>query len=70
MAISKISAGDTGPMVSALQYALIGNGYSAPTSGTFDTATTDALEAFQGDNALPVQTFCDKTCWAALGPQG
>jgi len=68
MAIPKLCPGATGNMVSALQHALIANGYAAPTNGTFDNATTAALEAFQDSNALPVRPLCDKTTWAALGP--
>ena len=64
-----LKPGATGPLVSALQNALIANGCSVPTSGTFDDDTTAALEAFQDDAALPVQALCDKACWAALGPQ-
>ena len=68
MAIPKLCPGATGDMVSALQHALIANGYAAPTSGTFDDATTAALEAFQDGNALPVRPLCDTATWAALGP--
>jgi peptidoglycan hydrolase-like protein with peptidoglycan-binding domain len=58
-------------MVRALQYALIANGYSvggAGANGTFGEETTSALQAFQGDSALPVRLLCDKATWAALGP--
>ncbi len=68
MAIPKLCPGATGDMVSALQHALIAHGYATPTNGTFDAATTAALEAFQDNNALPVRPLCDKTTWAALGP--
>jgi peptidoglycan hydrolase-like protein with peptidoglycan-binding domain len=67
-AIPKLCPGATGNMVRALQHALIANGYAAPTTGTFDDATTAALEAFQDSNALPVRPLCDNTTWAALGP--
>jgi peptidoglycan hydrolase-like protein with peptidoglycan-binding domain len=69
MVIPKLAPGATGEMVSALQHALSANGFAAPASGTFDDATTAALEAFQDDNALPVRPLCDKTSWAALGPK-
>jgi N-acetyl-anhydromuramyl-L-alanine amidase AmpD len=69
MAIPKLVPGATGDMVKALQYALVANGYAVPTSGTFDDATTGALEAFQDDKSLPMRPLCDKADWAALGPK-
>jgi peptidoglycan hydrolase-like protein with peptidoglycan-binding domain len=68
MAIPKLVPGATGDMVRALQYALAANGYAVPASGTFDAATTAALEAFQDGNELPVRPLCDRADWAALGP--
>lgn len=68
MAKTALAPGASGDMVRALQHALVANGYSVPVTGSFDDATTTALEAFQGDAALPVQACCDAACWAALGP--
>ncbi len=66
MSKAKLAPGATGNMVTALQNALIANGYAIPTTGTFDDATTAALETFQDGNALPVQSLCDEETWAAL----
>jgi peptidoglycan hydrolase-like protein with peptidoglycan-binding domain len=58
-------------MVSALQYALIANGYFVGpegANGQFGAETLSGLEAFQDNAALPVGPFCDKATWAALGP--
>jgi peptidoglycan hydrolase-like protein with peptidoglycan-binding domain len=66
---SNLAPGSTGDMVSALQYALIANGYSvgpAGANGTFDDDTTNALRTFQDDHALPVQPLCDTATWTAL----
>jgi peptidoglycan hydrolase-like protein with peptidoglycan-binding domain len=71
MAIVAFGPGAAGDMVSALQYALIANGYSvgpAGATGRFDDSTTSAVEAFQDNSALPVQPLCDQATWAALGP--
>jgi peptidoglycan hydrolase-like protein with peptidoglycan-binding domain len=69
-AIPPVGSGSTVNIVFALQHALIANGYAvAPLDGNFSPATIAALEAFQGDKALPVRPLCDKACWAALGPQ-
>jgi lysozyme len=71
MAIATLAPGATGDMVKALQYALIGNGYTvgaAGPNGIFGDETTSALEAFQDSSALPVQPSCDSACWAALFP--
>jgi peptidoglycan hydrolase-like protein with peptidoglycan-binding domain len=62
--------GDTGPMVKNMQTALIGKGFSvgsAGANGIFGDDTPTGLEAFQDDNALPVQPLCDQQCWTALG---
>jgi peptidoglycan hydrolase-like protein with peptidoglycan-binding domain len=59
-------------MIRAIQHALIANGYSVGTAGAdglFGSHTTAALEAFQGDAALPVAPVCDAATWAALGPK-
>ena len=61
-----IGAGSNPNIIRALQAALVADGYLAPVNGTFDDATIAALEAFQGDNALPVQPSCDEACWQAL----
>ena len=69
MPVPKLAPGATGDMVKALQNALIANGFSVGTSGAdgrFGDQTRSALQTFQDDNALPVQPFCDKACWAAL----
>jgi len=62
--------GDTGPMVKDMQNALIKNGFSvsaAGADGNFNDDTLMGLEAFQDNNALPVQALCDLQCWTALG---
>jgi Putative peptidoglycan binding domain len=62
--------GDSGPLVTQMQGALIKKGYSAgaaATDGNFNNDTLTALQAFQDDNALPVQRTCDQQCWNALG---
>jgi peptidoglycan hydrolase-like protein with peptidoglycan-binding domain len=61
-----IAATSNPDIIKALQAALAANGYAAPLNGTFDNATVAALQAFQGDNALPVQASCDAACWSAL----
>jgi peptidoglycan hydrolase-like protein with peptidoglycan-binding domain len=71
MSNAPLRPGDTGDMVKAMQLALIANGYSvgaAGATGSFDTNTLNALEAFQADAAIPVQPTCDKASWSALGP--
>jgi peptidoglycan hydrolase-like protein with peptidoglycan-binding domain len=65
--------GDTGPLVTQMQGALVAKGFSVGPSGptgTFDDDTLTALEAFQDNNALPVQPKCDQQCWTALGLAG
>jgi peptidoglycan hydrolase-like protein with peptidoglycan-binding domain len=67
--IPRLAPGATGEIVKALQHALIANGFfvgAAGADGIFGNATTTALEAFQGDAALPVQPLCDQACWTAL----
>ena len=65
-------AGDSGPLVTQLQGALIKRGYSIGVEGAdgnfFDNDTLTALGAFQDNNALPVQPRCDQQCWTMLGP--
>ena len=63
---NSIGAGSDPNIIRALQAALVANGYTAPVNGTFDDTTIAALEAFEGDNALPVQASCDEACWHAL----
>ena len=60
--------GDDGRLLAQLQGALVGKGYSVGSAGAEgnDDALT-ALEAFQSDNALPVQPKCDQPCRTALG---
>ena len=70
--IPRLAPGSTGEMVKAMQHALIANGFSVGTAGAdgkFGNQTQTALEAFQDDNALPVQPTCDRACWAALYPE-
>lgn len=67
-AIDILFPGDDGRLLAQLQGALVGKGYSvgpAGADGNDDTLT--ALEAFQSDNALPVQPKCDQQCRTALG---
>jgi Putative peptidoglycan binding domain len=62
--------GDSGPLVTRMQGALIKKGYSAGPAGAdgnFNDDTLTALQAFQDDNALPVQRTCDQQCWNGLG---
>jgi peptidoglycan hydrolase-like protein with peptidoglycan-binding domain len=64
---------DTGPMVTQMQNALIGKGFSVGSAGAndvFNDDTLSALQAFQDNNALPVQSLCDQKCWTALGLPG
>jgi peptidoglycan hydrolase-like protein with peptidoglycan-binding domain len=66
-------AGDSGALVTQLQGALIKKNYSvgsAGANGNLNDDTLTALEAFQDDNALPVQPKCDQQCWTALGLAG
>jgi peptidoglycan hydrolase-like protein with peptidoglycan-binding domain len=68
-----LKPGDTGPMVTQMQNALVAKGFSigaAGANGVFNDDTLTALEAFQDDNALMVQPLCDQTCWTALGLAG
>jgi N-acetylmuramoyl-L-alanine amidase len=65
--------GATGDLVKQMQDALINNGFSVGPSGAngvFNDGTLTALEAFQSNNALPVQPKCDQKCWSALGLAG
>jgi peptidoglycan hydrolase-like protein with peptidoglycan-binding domain len=73
MAGLPLRPGDTGPMVTQMQNALIGKGFSvgsAGANGNFNDDTLNALEAFQSDDALPVQPLCDQKCWTTLGLPG
>lgn len=65
-----LRAGDSGPLVTRLQGALIKNGYSVGLAGADGNLNDDALAAlggFQDNNALPMQPSCDQECWTALG---
>ena len=65
-----LKPGDTGPMVTQMQNAIIAKGFSvgpAGANGIFLPDTLSGLEAFQDDDALPVQPLCDQQCWTALG---
>jgi hypothetical protein len=60
--------GDDGGLLAQMQGALIGKGYSVgPVGADGNDDTLAALEAFQSNNALPVQPKCDQQCRAALG---
>jgi hypothetical protein len=70
MAGLPLRPGDTGPMVTQMQNAIVGRGFSigaAGANGIFNEDTLTALEAFQDDEALPVQPLCDQQCWTTLG---
>jgi peptidoglycan hydrolase-like protein with peptidoglycan-binding domain len=65
-----LQPGDTGPMVTQMQQALVAKGFSvgpAGADGIFNPDTLSGLEAFQDDNALAIQPLCDQQCWTALG---
>jgi hypothetical protein len=65
-----LGAGDSGPLVTQLQGALIKNGYSvglAGADGNLNDETLASLQEFQDNAALPVQPTCDQDCWTALG---
>ena len=63
--------GDDGHLLTQLQGALTGKGYSIGAGGANENEDTlIALEAFQDSNALPVQPRCDSQCWTALGLPG
>jgi peptidoglycan hydrolase-like protein with peptidoglycan-binding domain len=73
MASLPLVPGDTGPMVQQMQGAIIAKGFSvgpAGADGDFNSDTLSGLQAFQDDNALPVQAKCDQQCWTALGLPG
>jgi hypothetical protein len=60
--------GDDGRLLAQMQRALVGKGYSVgPAGAGGNDATLAALEAFQSNNALPVQPKCDLQCRTALG---
>jgi peptidoglycan hydrolase-like protein with peptidoglycan-binding domain len=73
MAGLPLRPGETGPMVTQMQNALIAKKFdigAAGADGAFNDDTLGALESFQDDNALPVQALCDQKCWTALGLPG
>jgi hypothetical protein len=64
------------PLAAKMQGALLKNGYSLGKDGDdrdvndvndVNDGTLAALEAFQDNNALPVQPTCDERCWTMLG---
>ena len=67
-----LSLGDTGSSIQLLQYILqvLQNFYPVipvvEQSGTFDTATRDAVRAFQRENGLPVTGAVDAQTWDTL----
>ena len=70
MAAVGIVPGESGHWV-RMQRALIRKGYSVgPADADGNDETLTALEAFQDNNALPVQPTCDQQCWTALGLGG
>ena len=65
-----LTPGASGLFVKLMQGALIAKGSSvgpAGANGNFNDDTLVALQAFQDNNALPVQPKCDRECWSALG---
>lgn len=62
-----LSKGSTGPLVSAVQQALLSRGYAVTVSGTFDDATVVAVKKFQKDINLPVVGKAGPATRAALG---
>jgi peptidoglycan hydrolase-like protein with peptidoglycan-binding domain len=73
MAGLPLKPGDTGPMVTQMQNAIIAKGYSVGpggATGTFNDDTVIGLEAFQDNAALPISPECDQQCWTALGLPG
>ncbi len=62
-----LAAGDGGDAVLAMQARLAELGYltGAPT-GLYDTATGDAVSAFQRENGLPADGVCDEATWVLL----
>ena len=65
--------GDTGDLVKQMQGAIMKNGSSVGpdgANGVFNDDTLKGLQAFQDNNALPVQAKCDQQCWTALGLAG
>jgi hypothetical protein len=62
-----LTKGDTGPMVSAVQQALLSRGYEVSVTGTFDDATVTAVKKFQKNVNLPVVGKAGPATRAALG---
>ena len=68
-----LKPGDSGDLVKQMQEALTKKGFSTGpegANGNFNNDTLTALQAFQDDNALPVQPECNQKCWTALGLPG
>lgn len=61
-----LSAGSTGSQVVAAQCLLTGTGRSVDPSGTFDTATADAVKAFQTSVGQPADGIVGSHTWTAL----
>jgi hypothetical protein len=61
-----VSAGSTGDAVRAAQSQLAAHHYAATVSGTFDTATTTALRAYQNATAITVNGTVNATVWRFL----
>ena len=62
-----LTKGSTGPLVSAVQQALLSRGYEVTVSGTYDDATVAAVKKFQKDINLPVVGKAGPATRAALG---
>ena len=62
-----LTKGSTGPLVSAVQQALLSRGYAVTVSGTYDDATVAAVKKFQKDINLPVVGKAGPATRAALG---
>ena len=62
-----LSKGSTGPVVSAVQQALLYRNYEVTVSGVFDDATVTAVKKFQKDINLPVVGKAGPATRAALG---
>jgi hypothetical protein len=60
--------GDDGRLLAQVRGALVAKGYSVgPDGADANDSTLTALQAFQDDQALPVQPNCDRQCRTALG---
>ncbi|KTS77841.1 peptidoglycan-binding protein [Pseudomonas oryzihabitans] len=66
-AAPSLRQGDQGPAVQALQQALATQGFALVASGTFDTTTLAAVQAFQQRAGLPADGLAGPRTLAALG---